>query len=90
MSQSPIFLPRQAVQPALADVSNQHVSRSAEAGPKAPAHTAHEELVQVQALERKLCSSTRTSVRCGSICTCCAAGCRCLTPAAGDISITQC
>lgn len=41
--------PLQAVQPALADVSNQHVSRSADAGPKAPAHTAHEELVQVQA-----------------------------------------
>lgn len=36
----------EAVQPALADVSNQHVSRSAEAGPKAPAHAAHEELVQ--------------------------------------------
>jgi hypothetical protein len=43
--------PLQAVQPALADVSNQHVSRSAEAGPKAPAHITHEELVQVKALE---------------------------------------
>ena len=46
MSQSPAC-PLQAIQPALANASNHHVSHSDEAGSKSPAHIAHEEPVQV-------------------------------------------